>query len=148
LNKQVIDIDEVISIKAGMKIAQIVSQYGWPYFREQERKAVEDIADTDDSIISTGGGIVLQKQNVDVLKKNGTLFWLHANPRTLIERTSDFSNRPALTKHSTVDAEIKEVTKQRDRLYRDSADHIITINSLGIQQVAELIIKAYKEDRR
>jgi 3-phosphoshikimate 1-carboxyvinyltransferase len=145
LHKTVIDVDQIITAKAGMEIRQIVNDHGWAYFREQELIAISELKDSQDLIIATGGGVVLQRQNIDILKKNGLVFWLQATPATLTERIGTLSNRPALTNKKSIVTEMIEIAKKRDHLYRKAANHIIVTDKLTFTQVADLITRIYKE---
>jgi len=91
-----LDTDDIVASKFGISIPQIFSKYGEQGFRERETQALRGLALTKPSIIVTGGGIVLREENVDLLKRFGTLVWLDANEQTLFERASRVGTRPLL----------------------------------------------------
>jgi len=91
-----LDTDDIVVSKFGLSIPQIFSKYGEQGFREAETEALRGLALTKSSIIVTGGGIVLREENVDLLKRFGTLVWLDANEQTLFERASRTRSRPLL----------------------------------------------------
>src|SRR3989338_7128109 len=76
LNKEYIELDELIVEKVGMSIPKIVKKFGWDYFRHQESDIAEKVSSYNDKIISTGGGIVSKSKNIETLKKNGILILL------------------------------------------------------------------------
>ncbi len=71
LNKKFIDVDEYIECKYNKSIPQIFKENGEEYFRNIELKSVEEISNKEDSIISTGGGVIKNEQNIINLKQNG-----------------------------------------------------------------------------
>ena len=76
----------MIEEKVGNSIQGFVSEKGWEKFREVEREIVADISLRDNMIISTGGGVVTVPENVENLRRNGWLIWLHAVPETIMDR--------------------------------------------------------------
>ncbi|HGI5215610.1 TPA: shikimate kinase, partial [Providencia alcalifaciens] len=82
---QFIDTDKLILERAGMSIADIVQQQGWNYFRQLESQILASI-EPQDAIISTGGGIILARENQQVMRENGTVIYLRSTPETLVKR--------------------------------------------------------------
>ena len=77
------------------------------------------------AVISTGGGIVLAKKNIDIMKKNGTTIFINRNLETILNNI-DASERPLLTKDKN---KLIELSKEREPLYRETADIIFTHNT-------------------
>src|SRR6185369_9382539 len=125
LEKDFIDLDSLLEQKIGMPVAEIVAKHGWDYFRDYETKIVHAVANVTDTVIATGGGFVLRKNNIDALKQNGIFVFLKAPTTTLIERIGDDANRAPLTDKKTKEEEMEEVWKQRKDLYEQTADIII-----------------------
>ena len=82
-----IDTDDIISEKYGV-ISDIFSEHGEEYFRNLETEAVKQAAKNSGFVISTGGGAILRKENVDALRQNGVIFFLN-RPLEDIMPTSD-----------------------------------------------------------
>ena len=91
-----VDTDDVVASKFGISIPEIFSKYGEQDFREAETQALRELAPANQTIIVTGGGIVLREKNVDFLKRLGVIVWLDGNEETLFERASRAANRPLL----------------------------------------------------
>src|SRR6266581_8177416 len=91
-----VDTDEIVASKFGISIPEIFSKYGEQDFREAETQALRELAPAKQTIIVTGGGIVLREMNVDVLKRLGVIVWLDGNEETLFERASRVRTRPLL----------------------------------------------------
>ncbi|HGI5214953.1 TPA: shikimate kinase AroL [Providencia alcalifaciens] len=139
---QFIDTDKLILERAGMSIADIVQQQGWNYFRQLESQILASI-EPQDAIISTGGGIILARENQQVMRENGTVIYLRSTPETLVKRLAaepQADQRPSLTGKSLLE-EIEEVMTQRDPIYLSTAHHVIDANQsidAIIKQIANL----------
>ncbi len=75
-DKMFIDTDDMITKKTGLKPCQIIKSSGEPAFRKTESEVIKEIAALQGSVISTGGGAVLAKENVDLLKENGRIYFI------------------------------------------------------------------------
>src|ERR1700724_3565458 len=77
------DTDELVAAKFGLSIPEIFASHGEQSFRGAETKVLRDLPNESTAIIVTGGGIVLRNENVDLLRKLGTVVWLEAKEETL-----------------------------------------------------------------
>jgi shikimate kinase len=91
-----VDTDDIVASKFGISIPEIFSKYGEQGFREAETQALRELARAKQTIIVTGGGIVLREKNLDFLKRLGVTVWLDGNEETLFERASRARTRPLL----------------------------------------------------
>ncbi len=80
--------DEIVASNFGMSIPQIFSTHGEKKFRKAETEALQTISRTKPAIIVTGGGIVLRKGNVEILKHLGLIVWLDGDEEALFARAS------------------------------------------------------------
>lgn len=144
LNKKFLELDEMLVKKMNMTIDQIVKKYGWDFFRKKESEIVKEVADEQDLVISTGGGVVTRPENITALKKNGMLIYLNASLETLLKRIGKKigydPKMPALTNQKNPKAEITYILNQREKLYRMAADQIIETDNLSPKQLANIII--------
>ena len=141
LNRPFVDLDQVLVAEAGQSVAEIVAQGGWDEFRRREKDLVDRYRHSRGQVLATGGGVVLDPENVRVLRENGILIWLTADPATIQDpagrRTSPGTPiRPSLTGGDTV-SEVLEVLKAREPLYRAAAQVIIDTTQQSIPQVVE-----------
>ena len=125
LNYNFYDMDLIIEEKEKMKISAIFELYGEKYFREKESEVLENLSELSNAVISTGGGIILDKKNRDIMKKNGTTIFINRNLDILLKHV-DASERPLLTKDKN---KLIELSKEREPLYREIADIIFTHNT-------------------
>ena len=134
-----VDIDETVSTEFGMPIAEIFRTRGEERFRDAETEALRKLAPARSTIVVTGGGIVLRPENVDLLKKLGTIVWLTADEATLFQRASRRNDRPLLQKENP-QAVFSELYKQRQPLYAAAADFEIDTSAKTHDEVAEEIL--------
>jgi shikimate kinase len=139
---EVVDSDDVIEGEAGMSISFIFKRSGEDHFRELEKKEVEKISGLKDHIIITGGGVVLDKKNMEALRKDGMIIYLHAEPETVYERLKDDAARPLL-KVPHPKREIKRILTSREPFYKDH-DHKVDTDDLSVAQVADKILEIMK----
>lgn len=128
-----LDTDAMIQAN-GRNIADIVAEEGWTAFRALEKEiltlAVAEILARPDApgVIATGGGIVLDKANRDLMRASGVVAYLCAPADVLIARLEAAKNasasRPPLSGLSLAD-EVRAVLQEREPLYRETAHHVI-----------------------
>ena len=137
LNRELLSTDVEVVKLAGQSIPQIVEQHGWEHFRDLETKICQDLAGKDELVIDTGGGAILRSQNVAVLKRTGTLFWLTASVETIAKRIGSDTQRPSLTGTKSFVDEIQDVLRERAPKYQAAADHVIETEGKSITQIAD-----------
>ena len=136
-----IDVDKVIEDRAHMSISEIFKAHGEAYFRELERKTVEELAKYNNIIVFCGGGgIVLDDRNVENMKKNGVLIWLKASPEIVYERIAKEGTRPLLKDDMSV-AKIEAMMASRLALYEGAADLVINTDHKSVEAVSLEIVE-------
>ena len=99
LNKRVVSTDSLIEKKSKKTIPQIFKQDGEIRFRELEIQVVKKVSEMKNVIVDCGGGVVLNKINIDRLKKNGIIILLTAKPEEILKRENkEKGARPLLSK--------------------------------------------------
>lgn len=139
LGWKVIDLDDEIEKAQGMEINTIFSTLGEPAFREIETGIIRRIADNRGVIISTGGGVVLREENMDLLRRQGVIVCLTATPETIFKRTGHSTNRPLLKVDDPL-RKIRELLEFRQPFY-DRADIMIDTEGKTPLQIAGEILE-------
>jgi shikimate dehydrogenase len=140
LGRKLVEMDKLITQKAGLTIPEIVKKHGWVKFRELEEEITSEVAKRDNIINTSGGGVVTREKNVQALKKNGLLVWLQAGVDTLLQRIGEDSQRPLLLARTP--REDMEITlAERKPLYQQAADLAIDTENKTPEEVAEAIMK-------
>jgi shikimate kinase len=144
LQRPFVDLDEVLVAEAGRSVAEIVAAEGWPGFRRREKEVVARFGSRPGQVLAPGGGVVLDPENVALLREHGLVIWLYAKPATLRQRlrqdqgSGDF--RPSLT-GADPGAEMERVLAEREPLYRAAAHVSLDTTELAIPEVADGILR-------
>lgn len=144
LNKCFVELDLFIEQTAGKTVTEIFRE-GEIAFRELEIAAVKEIAATEDQVIACGGGVVLNRINIDRLKKSAVIVYLVASPRTILKRTASDNTRPLLDAEDRL-TRIKELLKFRKPFYERAADITVNTTQFDIKTVVTNIIVKLKEN--
>jgi shikimate kinase len=145
LGKEFIELDTLIEKKAGKPIPAIFRDEGEIGFRELEINVTREAAGRKNAVIACGGGIVLNKINIDRLGQECVIVCLVASPAVILKRTStDKDGRPLLAVADRV-RQIKELMEFRRPYYARSADIMINTSRLKPGTVARRIIEKVKE---
>ncbi len=138
-----IETDEIIVKETGKSIPRIFEEEGEQKFREYESYACETVAKLNKTVISCGGGVVLNKINIDNLKKNCIIVLLKATPEEIYKRImmDGKESRPIINKQDPK-LEIEKVLNFRNRYYKAAAEFIIETTNKKINDIVrEIIIK-------
>ena len=137
------DMDDIVASKFGLSIPEIFTEHGQKKFREAETAALRCVRTEDQAIIVTGGGIVLRKENVEILKTQGVIAWLDADEKTLFARASRKQNRPLLRTKNPRKA-FSQILASRRPLYANIADIRVDTSVLTDEEVAVAILAKFR----
>jgi len=140
LKKRFLDCDRELEDRTGARIAIIFELEGESGFRKRERALLEQLTGEDGVVLATGGGVVLDRDNRELLSSRGFNIYLNAPLELLVSRTSRDRQRPLLQTEDRA-ARIKALVEERDPLYRELADMIVTSDKRSAKQVAREILK-------
>lgn len=132
-----IDTDVLIEEDIGMTIATIFAERGEHYFRTLEREIIARVCHGTEQVIATGGGVMTNEENVRILKENGTIICLMAQPEVIWSRVQGNSDRPLLQGEKPLER-IRELLATRAEAY-EKADFTIDTSQLNVDEVVETI---------
>lgn len=135
LGKEFHDSDHVIEARTGVKIPVIFEIEGEAGFRARESAVIDELTALPDIVLATGGGAVLDPRNREHLRSRGTVIYLRAAVKELLNRTRHDRNRPLL-QTSDPKARLAELFEARDPLYREVA-HVVV--DTGSQSLSTLV---------
>jgi len=145
LGRNFLDTDVLIEENAGCSIETVVSRRGWDHFREIEKRLIKEVCRKDNLVIATGGGVVMDEENVKNLKRNGWIVWLNGKAEALKDRMDREQRsgkiRPSLTGADPLE-EIKQVLDVRTPLYERTATLVVDTSTLSLREVSALIMKS------
>jgi shikimate kinase len=146
LELKFIETDTMIERKAGKSIPQIFTDLGETGFRELEIEVTKEIANKQHSVIACGGGLVLNRINIDRLRQTSVMVYLSATPKATLKRVSNqLGQRPLLDVADPVST-IRDMIKFRKPFYERAADITINTSRLTPEAVSYEIIRKMKEN--
>lgn len=144
LKKQFVDVDSEIENITGMSVSEIFRRHGERRFRSEERLMAEKLGKRKGLVIATGGGLVLDKENVKALRENGILICLEASAQEIYERTNRKKGvRPLLKKDVTI-ADIERFLQQR-KVHYACADMCINTTAKSMNSIVNEILQVINE---
>lgn len=142
--RKFVDTDELIVRNEKMSISDIFEKHGEQYFRDAEKAAVTQAASMQNAVISTGGGVVLRADNVEILKTSGRIFYLSVTAKTVLSRLKNDKSRPLLQRDDKEKA-VKELMQERRERYLSAADCLVSCDNRTPKQIAlEILEKTNK----
>ena len=139
LRRRFVDIDALIEKAEGHKVREIFTRKGEAYFRALEKQKLGEVLAESGQVIATGGGIVMDEDNLRLLQQNTLLVGLTASTDVLVSRAGKNSKRPLLN-CGDVRQRVEELLQRRQSQY---AQAHVTIDTSGvaIEQVVEKILQ-------
>lgn len=132
-----VDLDELIELKEQRRITDIFAKEGEPYFRKIEKKLLKQVSTQKKFVVACGGGVVLDEDNIKVMKKTGILICLCANCQEILRRVSSSTHRPILNVDNPQER-VELLLKMRTPYYMQ-ADKMIDTSGLSVKQVVAKI---------
>ena len=134
LNYEFIDMDQYIEMQACMFVDEIFDAYGEEHFRALERNTLTEFLHIDNIVIATGGGIIKNKQNKELLQ--GLCVYLTADLKDISSRLAESGIVRPLLK----DNKLEELYIQRKDLYEYFSD--LTVDNTNMDKAIERIMEA------
>jgi shikimate kinase len=142
LKMSFVDTDDLLTERYGNSITEIVESNGWDHFRAAEKAIIKEISIKDNFVIASGGGSMLDDENVRSFGENGLIVWLKVDPEVLLNRLSNdpqnIFQRPSLTGKGLLE-EIGEVLTYRNPFYEKASAIQLDTSTLSVEAVVEKI---------
>lgn len=139
LQRRFVDLDRLIEKSAGMKVREIFEQKGEAYFRQLEKQTLAELLNLEGQVIATGGGVVLDDENLALLREKTLMIGLSASTEVILRRVGNDIHRPLL-KGANRRERIKELYESRAARYAQ-AHVIIDTDELTLGQVVDKIVE-------
>jgi shikimate kinase len=140
-----LDTDTVIEARAGKSIVKIFADDGEAAFRQLEQKIVKELAQRDRTVISTGGGLVVNPENMASLKQHALVVCLWASPEGIYTRVKDQNHRPLLQEPEPLD-KIRRLLAERAPFYKQ-ADVLLNTEIRSPREVAQQVLHQFRVAR-
>ena len=145
MGRLLVDVDQHIEEKERRRIADIFENDGEAAFRKIEKKTILEVAKGSSQVITTGGGAVLDPENIAALKANGLVISLEASPETIFQRVKDSRHRPLL-RSNDVPGEIRKLLEARRPFYAKADLSFVTDGKTALQVADEIAAKLESEE--
>jgi shikimate kinase len=132
-----VDLDGLIEEKEKKEIVEIFAKDGESYFRKLEKQVLTGISQKQNQVVSCGGGIVIDPDNIRTMKASGIIICLSATPEVILERTSKFRHRPLLNVANPKE-KIASLIASRAPYY-GQADQTIDTSKISVKEVVKMI---------
>lgn len=133
------DFDTLIEQAVGMSVASYFREFGEVAFRAREREVTARFVGADSTVLSPGGGWIMQPDAVGLLRPNSKLVWLQVSPRTAAQRLGgDAASRPLLV--GGVERRLAELLETRSAFY-GASDAQVDTEALSPQLLAEEVAR-------
>jgi len=143
LGRRFVDLDKIIEKSEGMAINDIFRRKGESYFRRSEKQALAEVLIQGEQVIATGGGVVIDDENLRLLREKSFLVCLTAAPEVLLRRAEKSRRRPLLEGGDRAQR-IRQLLAQRERNYAQA--HVaVDTSDLTVEQVVEKIIERFND---
>lgn len=143
LGYRFVDTDFTIEEITGLTVEQIFAKHGVKRFRGEEALLVSKLAPQERLVIATGGGLVLDPQNVEKFRANGILICLQAAPETICKRVKNKRTRPLLAK-GDLREKVNRLLEERKQAYA-MADFAVNTDHHEPEAIVNIIMEYLKE---
>jgi len=143
LKRRFVDLDRAIEKSERMKVQEIFERKGEDYFRKAEKLVLREVLSHNGQVIATGGGAIMDEENLRLLKERSFLVWLTAPVNILLQRSGRGKGRPLLR---AVDREqqVQELLERRQANYAE-ANISIDTGFLSLDEVVDEIMRAIRQ---
>lgn len=142
LGSDFFDSDQVIEVRAGVDLSWIFDVEGEDGFRKRELEIIEEVTQMQGIVLATGGGVVEEPQNCNVLAARGVVIYLQATIEQQLARMEKDKRRPLLMQTKDREQLLLDLQMVRDPQYRSVADYTFTTDGRSVKAVTTDIIHA------
>ncbi|WP_448919917.1 shikimate kinase [Eubacterium sp.] len=139
LGVKFVDTDELIEEEQGVAIKAIFATHGEDYFRDLEYEMCKNVAEMNGVVVSTGGGAMTFKRNVDAIKEGSKVVFLDASFEVICDRIGDSITRPLFQDKEKA----KKLYDERKDKYLSAADYVIN-GDMGARKTAMQIAEIFR----
>jgi shikimate kinase len=137
-----LDTDAVIEARAGISIREIFEKQGEPAFRDAENQLVQELSHRTQTVISTGGGLPANDENLASLRSHSLVVCLWASAEKIYQRVKTQTHRPLLNQPDALD-QIRQLLAVRAPFYR-RADVLVNTEFRSAREVATQVLHQFQ----
>lgn len=134
-----LDTDHVIEQRLGCSIREYFEREGESSFRDLEQAVIDEVTQTHDGVISTGGGSVLRPANREHLHQRSQVVYLRSSPEEIFRRLRHDTTRPLLQVDDPL-SRLRDLYAVRDPLYRETAHFVVEIGRPSAASLLNMVV--------
>ena len=134
-----VDADHAVEARIGCSIREYFEREGEARFRDMEQDVLDELTQSPDKVLSTGGGAVLREANRQHLQQRGRVVYLKSTPEEMFRRLRHDTNRPLLQVADPL-LKLKNLFAERDPLYRDVAHFTLETGRPSVATLVNMIV--------
>lgn len=134
-----LDTDHVIEQRLGCSIREYFEREGEAGFRDVEQAVVDDVTQSHNGILSTGGGSVLRLANREHLHSRCQVVYLRSSPEEIFRRLRHDMQRPLLQVDDPL-TRLRDLYAIRDPLYRETAHFIVETGRPSVANLLNMVV--------
>ncbi len=134
-----IDTDQLLEQRLGCSIRDFFANEGESRFRDVEEQLVDELTQTHDGVLSTGGGVVLRAPNREHLHQRCHVIYLRSTPEEVYRRVRHDQNRPLLQVEDPMQR-LRELFVLRDPLYQETAHFTVETGRPSLATLVNMIV--------
>jgi len=142
LHFEFLDTDELIQSRTGKSITNIFTEDGEPAFRALEQQIIRELSTKTKTVISTGGGLPTNPENLALLKSFALVVCLWSSPAKIWDRVKNQSHRPLLHDPNP-QKKIRELLAAREPFYKQ-ADVLVNTDLRNVREVVQQLVVQFK----
>lgn len=142
LKMKFIDTDDMMKKESGLNLPELLKKIGEKHFRYLENLIIEKISNISDTVIVVGGGSILNGKNIKALKQNGLLVSLITSKINFKRNRFEDEKSQLLSQWNQVFQSAKSILNLKTPSF-PSADYIIDVTDLSIEETSQKIIEKY-----
>ncbi len=136
-----VDTDQMIEKHVGCSIADLFYYAGEHYFRQWERRVVQELIESPPQVIATGGGLFLDPHNRALILDHAIPVWIQASLPVLVERVSRRKATRPLLENGDIESILAEMMQHREPLYAEAPIHVSS-DGLNHYAIIQRIVEA------
>jgi len=141
-----IDLDRIIELSESKTVNEIFTCSGEEYFREIESKIIKKVYFNNKCVFACGGGVILRGENMKLIRKNSTVFYLEISPREALNRLKGTSDRPLLQTSDKL-KNVNALLESRNSMYEKYSDIIIQNDGNSAKSAVDEILKKFQNNK-
>jgi shikimate kinase len=138
LGQPFVDSDHEIEHRLGCSIREFFAREGEDSFRNQEQQVIDELTQTHQGVIATGGGAVLREVNRRHMHERGQVIYLRSTPEDVYRRVRHDTARPLLQVDDPL-SRLRTLFDARDPLYREAAHFVIETGRPSVAMLVNMI---------